>query len=201
MMIVIKRGLDIKRSKKAIYSSFLILIRRHDFSEISVQDIIDDCGYSRACFYHTFEDKHNMPVIFVQDEAKAYIDYFITGFLSAKSLGNKEDIYLKAGISAFEFIYSEKDFYEALILGRIPGQNKDSFFKFANDYFIEKASYPIEKKYSDININLYISSMTAIMGSFIEFWVKENFEHSPEYMEEQLMLFLNTVGKTDFVEA
>ena len=43
--------------------------------------------------------------------------------------------------------------------------------------------------------------MTAIMGSFIEFWVKENFEHSPEYMEEQLMLFLNTVGKTDFVEA
>lgn len=196
-----KTGLNIARSKKAIYNSFYELVKKRDFSEISVQDILDNCGYSRSCFYHNFEDKYNMLTILVQDEAKAYIDYFITGFLSAKSLGNKEDIYSKAGISAFEFIYSEKDFYETLILGRIPGQGKDSFFKFANDYFIEKASYPIEKKYPDININLYISSMTAIMGSFIEFWVKENFEHSPEYMEEQLMLFLNTVGKTDFVEA
>lgn len=187
---------NISRSKKAMYRSLLKLLKKKDFSEILVQNILDDCGYSRSCFYHNFEDKYNMLTVFVQDEAKAYIDFYIKSFTELKS---PENVFFYTGVSAFEFIYSEKEFYTALISGKIFGHGQDSFFKMANEYFVKKVSYTIEKECPDMNINLYASALTSIMGAFVEFWVKDNFEHSPEYMQQQITLVLNSVNKSYFI--
>ena len=199
-MLMKKKGLNVSRSKKAMYESFFKLIKNKDFSEISVQDIIDDCEYSRSCFYNNFEDKYNMLNILVQDEAKAFIDCCRNSLFEAQKNNSKKELYFKIGLSIFELVYAEKNFYEALILGKIPGHSKESLFKLVNDHFINIASYPVAKKYPNVNIELYASVLTAIISPYIEFWVKENFKHPPEYMEEQLMIFLSAASETDFVD-
>jgi len=194
-----KEGLNISRSKRAIYDSFLKLVKKKDYQNISVQDILDDCGYSRSIFYHNFDSKYNMLNVLVADEAKTYIDCFIKGFMTVKTLESKKERCVKSGKAAFEFVLREKEFYTALINDKIPDFDKNDFFKFANKQYLEVATYPIEEQNSEINMDLYVSATTSIMGSFIEFWVREHFEHSAEYMANQLFLFLSTLSSADYV--
>ena len=75
-----KKGLNVSRSKKAMYESFFKLIKNKDFSEISVQDIIADCEYSRSCFYNNFEDKYNMLNVLACYDQVPFIGVFFKYF-------------------------------------------------------------------------------------------------------------------------
>lgn len=188
------------RSKKAFYQSFFKLIKSADIEAISVQEILDDSGYSRSSFYQNFSDKYDMISTLMEDEARAYISHCIANLTQIEGEDNDSKLWLEIAKAAFEFVLKEREFYTLLIKNSIPGFDKERFFGLANEYYLLAGKYPVQEHDADMNIQLYISGMTSIFGAFITFWANHDFADPVEYMASQLVHFLYNISANDFME-
>ncbi len=60
-------------TKKAIRASFLRLLNEKPLKQITVRDIVDDCGINRNTFYYHFQDIPQLVETMIQDEADQLI--------------------------------------------------------------------------------------------------------------------------------
>lgn len=68
-------------TKNAIKQAFLKLLLQHPYSEITVKDIVSECGINRNSFYYHYQD---MPAL-VEDIAKEDCDRIIERYPSPSS--------------------------------------------------------------------------------------------------------------------
>ena len=76
-------------TKKAIRDSFVKLLNEKPMSQITVRDIVDDCGVNRNTFYYYYQDLPQLLESIVNEEA----DRIIGEYPSAASVNR--DIYEK----------------------------------------------------------------------------------------------------------
>ena len=60
-------------TKKAIRSSFIKLLNEKPLKQISVKDIVDDCGINRNTFYYHFQDIPSLVESIVREDADRII--------------------------------------------------------------------------------------------------------------------------------
>ena len=63
-------------TKNAIKSSFLKLLNERPLSQITVKDIVSDCGVNRNTFYYYFEDIPKLIEDIVLENAEHIINEF-----------------------------------------------------------------------------------------------------------------------------
>ena len=60
-------------TKKAIVASFIKLLTERPLSQITVKDIVTDCGVNRITFYYNFEDIPKLIETVVEEDAATII--------------------------------------------------------------------------------------------------------------------------------
>lgn len=60
-------------TKKAIRSSFVKLLNEKPLKQISVRDIVDDCGINRNTFYYHYQDIPNLVESIIREDADRII--------------------------------------------------------------------------------------------------------------------------------
>lgn len=60
-------------TKKAIRNSFVKLLNEKPLSQITIRDIVDDCGVNRNTFYYYFQDLPQLVEVIVDEEADRII--------------------------------------------------------------------------------------------------------------------------------
>lgn len=60
-------------TKKAIRESFIRLLNERPLSQITVKDVVDDCGINRNTFYYYFQDLPQLAEIIVNEDAQRII--------------------------------------------------------------------------------------------------------------------------------
>ena len=65
-------------TKRAIQESFLKLLTERPLSQITVKDIVADCGINRNTFYYYFEDIPKLIESIVEDDAEKIIQSYPT---------------------------------------------------------------------------------------------------------------------------
>lgn len=60
-------------AKKAIRDSFIKLLNQRPLSQITIRDIVDDCGVNRNTFYYYFQDLPQLVETIVDEEADRMI--------------------------------------------------------------------------------------------------------------------------------
>lgn len=60
-------------TKKAIRNSFVKLLNEKPLKQISVRDIVDDCGVNRNTFYYYFQDIPHLVETIIKDDADRII--------------------------------------------------------------------------------------------------------------------------------
>ena len=60
-------------TKKAIRESFVKLLSEKPFSQITVRDIVEDCGVSRNTFYYYYNDLPHLAESIVNEDAERII--------------------------------------------------------------------------------------------------------------------------------
>ncbi|MGN0438552.1 MAG: TetR/AcrR family transcriptional regulator C-terminal domain-containing protein [Lachnospiraceae bacterium] len=63
-------------TKKALGESLKKIMRRKNFSKITVSEIIADCGVNRKTFYYHFEDKYGLLKWILENEAIEVVKHF-----------------------------------------------------------------------------------------------------------------------------
>ncbi len=60
-------------TKKAIRNSFLKLLNEKPLKQITVRDIVDDCGVNRNTFYYHFQDIPQLIETIIREDAEQII--------------------------------------------------------------------------------------------------------------------------------
>lgn len=84
-------------TKNAIKSSFLKLLNERPLSQITVKDIVSDCGVNRNTFYYYFEDIPKLVEDIIVEDAEHIIQEFPSMALIEDCLNAMIDFSLKHG--------------------------------------------------------------------------------------------------------
>ena len=112
-----------KKTKEALVSAFLDLVKEEDFDRITVTDLVEKCGISRQTFYYHFDD--------IQGMLEWAFDYETKQICSAQNphdweiaeknyvlFYNKYDTMLRKSLKSVKFVFVfnliEKSFYDCI---------------------------------------------------------------------------------------
>ena len=100
-------------TKAAIKSSFLKLLNERPLKQITVKDIVEDCGINRNSFYYHFADIPSLIEEIVMGEANRVIDEY-PSIDSVESMLNASMEFARANKRAVMHIYNSanRDVYE-----------------------------------------------------------------------------------------
>lgn len=100
-------------TKKAIRDSFVKLLNEKPLSQITIRDIVDDCGVNRNTFYYYFQDLPHLVETIIDEDAKRIIQEHPTIDSIEECLDNAVDFAL-ANKKAVMHIYHSvnRDLYE-----------------------------------------------------------------------------------------
>ena len=106
-------------TKQALDNSLKGLMVKEAFNNISVKDIVDDCGLTRQVFYYLFKDKYDlMNWIYYTEAARIMTSY------------NKVEHWMNSLTNLCNYMRQNKAFYINAL--NTTGQN--SFQEFLHDY-------------------------------------------------------------------
>jgi len=193
------QGSASSRSRRAIIASFLDLLSKYPFEKISIQSILDQCGYSRGTFYSQFADKTDLLNQIMTDEVDCCIQ-FTTGYIQPyketyrqqkNEVKQAEDIkkHILGVVSAyFHHVYDNRLLFQLLYDNRLPGHSMTTFAKEVyleqREHFQLKPSGP----YKDINTDMYTYQSAYKIILFMTYWIENDFKYSPQYMADQVVM-------------
>lgn len=100
-------------TKKAIRDSFVKLLSEKPLSQITIRDIVDDCGVNRNTFYYYFQDLPQLVETIVDEEAQRIIREYPTIDSIEGCLNAAIDFVLKNRKAVLHIYHSiNRDIYE-----------------------------------------------------------------------------------------
>jgi probable dihydroxyacetone kinase regulator len=159
-----------KITQTAIANAVKQLMKAKPFNDISVNDIIKECGVSRKTFYYHFLDKYDVVNWIFNSEV-------VDGVLESTTLDNWAD----GSLTLCRYIYDNRIFYTNAIT--VTGQN--SFIECLNNLTrlqIEKLSVEacgnrtIDKDDKEFMIDFFYNAFVGVLTS----WINSGMQEVPE---------------------
>ncbi|MDP5275878.1 TetR/AcrR family transcriptional regulator [Chengkuizengella axinellae] len=183
----------VKRTKKALREALLILLEHKLYHSITITDIMRTAEFNRATFYAHYMDKDDLLTDVIENAMNELLDSLRNPFAhSNETIDLQQLTPIKIGL--FEHIYRNIDFYR-LMLGdpKIP-EFTERMFEVVKQFYASEISVVLEgdedSKDQVINKDLYHHYYASSILGMIIFWVNNNFQYTPEYMTEQLLLII-----------
>ena len=157
--------------KQKIAYNFEILLNAKNFDDITVMNIVEASGISKATFYRYFKDKYDI----LDYGVKNSIDSFFEPYLNGNSLQTVHYDFQ-------EYLYSKKEFFYKAMKTEGPNSFENSLIEASIDLFykiFELKSVAITQEISDIT-EVYCHGAV----SYLRKWVIGGFKESPEYVSK-----------------
>ena len=157
-------------TRRILAESLENLLEKRELKDITVNEIVGNCGAARSTFYHHFKDKYDLVNwIF-------YVD-FLTN-MGGKNFENEWDVL----VAVCNIFYQNKAFYQSAL--RIEGQNS---FK---DYFYEMLEPVMAFFAQDLfqvqNQKLFVTFFCDAFLTAVLRWFSMESELEPETFVEEL---------------
>ena len=176
-----------KRTREAIFSAFIALLREKSLSSISVQDIIDRANVGRTTFYAHFETKDYL----LRDMCEDLFGHIIDTELGVPGEPYENCRYLCDG-SVFLHLLRHLEKNDRGITELLSSENNEIFLR----YFKENLGRLIKVQSSDAKVTHlpedYVTNLVA--SSFVEtvnWWISSGMRESAEVVCDY---FLTAVG-------
>jgi probable dihydroxyacetone kinase regulator len=166
-----------KLDTKQIFSESLIELLKHtSFSKITIQKIVDNCGFTRQAFYLHFQDKYDLSIWMYKHNN----DTIIENYLNKTSW---EDILCKM------LTYHKTNQKQIMTLMDFSGQN--SLREYIHIYSYDVYSRLLQKRF-DRNFfseNSVFAMRMYCCGSseMVIDWIKKGMRESPQYLAYELI--------------
>ncbi len=157
--------------KQKIADSFETLLTSKNFDDITVMNIVEASGISKATFYRYFKDKYDI----LDYGVKNSIDSFFEPYLKGNSLQTVHYDFQ-------EYLYSKKEFFYKAMKTEGPNSFENSLIHASVDLFykiFELKSVNVTNEITDIT-NLYCHGAV----SYLRKWIIGGFKEPPEYVSK-----------------
>jgi len=170
---------DSNITKLALAGSLKRLMLKTSFNQISVKDIVDDCGLTRQAFYYHFKDKYDlMNWIYYTETARFMSSY------------NKVEHWLDGMLDLCNYMRQNKTFYINAL--NTTGQN--SFQEYLHDYIRDISISVIESikdtEFEEEKWGFIVEFISTAFVGLIVRWADNGMKDDPtEYVMKMRSLF------------
>ena len=174
-------GRRIRRSKRSLKSSLLLLMKTRQLREITVREIAENVDVSRATFYKYYRSKEGL-LAAITDEVVADFTASCRNYLvnipQPKNPKGLADL-------VFGHFLRNADFYSVIFDSTsLPGFQK-RIVDVLKSLAMEDLKYLHPRPAMNIKLRNSFQAY-AVLGMIVE-WAGEGFKHSPDYMADQLL--------------
>ena len=178
-----------QRTREAIKSAFLNLIKEADMDSINTKDIMEIAGGARSNFYNYFSDKFDLRNAIMQDELKVTERLLNSFFRENDKLLNEEKV-LALNTIRFDHIYESRELYKALFTTEC----FRGFPEMLRETMEKGLSYRFQMMMGEntkipVNSSFRAYMMSALFVSTIAYWAMTDFSQTPERLCQDYTLY------------
>ncbi len=184
-----KLDLRVKRTRKFLFDSLLLLIKEKDLENISVNEICERALVHRTTFYKHYEDKYDL----LYQGTRAMFDELALTVefpdITSESVAN--GITPTHLIAFFNHAAEHREFY--LIMCTI-NHNK-TFNTMLNTYLVERALYRLQggslnNRKPQIPYSIIAQFSVGAVKDTLTWWLENNLPYTPEEMADYVAALL-----------
>lgn len=185
------------RTKVLLRDALISLLDEKPLSTITVKELVGRANVTRSTFYLHYYDK--------DDFVEKVCDEMLAGFAERAAefdrLPYRESI-LKRGITFFEYISNNADFYKAMLGPNGTPSFRTKIERMGLDYFLNRYCPPllanIDKDRSDrlkINIEVLAHYVVSAKIGVVEHWLSTGMNLSPKFLAETTSSYVHALIK------
>jgi AcrR family transcriptional regulator len=184
------------RTITAIETAFLKILSEKPFEKISVTEIIDTSGYSKATFYKYYTDKYDFAEKLRAENIAKFIEV-IQKSVKSNAPANDETSAHAMLFSMYKYVEDHKTFFNAVIREKIPGCTADQATN--QLYHALSTSIVLTDTDRDMQTNmdlLYYMIANNIIAA-IKYWDEHDYILTAEDMTDILLSTYKVIGFYD----
>ncbi len=162
-----------RKTKKAIYDAFTVLLQKEPYSKISVQDIIDAADIGRTTFYAHYETKDGL----LKEMCNDIFSHVFSHDLSKENthdFSNSES--LRSYITHILYhLYENRNH----LSGLLSEHNENIFMDYMRQQLYELFSRNITLPESSVPQDYLLNHMVSDFAETVNWWMKHQ-DYSPE---------------------
>jgi len=175
-----------RKSRDAIFSAFNQLLTQKKYTNITVQDIIDEANVGRTTFYAHFPTKDNL----LREMCTDIFDHVSQGIDVDPS--HNYSIFDDDPSDIISHILYHLTSNHKQIIGVLSCESSELFWRFFKEYLNEIISGWILSRHSFIDSEVPLDFIVDhVSGSFInmvQWWIKNNLKQTPEELTQYFMV-------------
>ncbi|MFC4812640.1 TetR/AcrR family transcriptional regulator [Paenibacillus sp. GCM10023250] len=183
-----KQDRRVQRSREALRNALLALMKQKSFGSISITEIVETANYNRGTFYAHYESKEalldDIIAELIRELLRSFrapyegVDVFRVSELSANS------------VMIFDHIYENASLYAVLLKSEVLPKVREAMLLALKGILVEELQ-PVDDGRGINQELLVVYSIHALLG-LVFYWVENDFNYSPAYMQEQLVKIIHT---------
>ncbi|ANF97333.1 TetR/AcrR family transcriptional regulator [Paenibacillus bovis] len=185
----------IRKTKQAFHQALLQLLEQQDFRAITITDIVNAADVNRGTFYKHYMYKEDLLDELIEGVLQDLTDSYMEPYGGNNYLDVSELV--SSAITIFDHVAAHRSFYRLIIHShsmsgfqqRICSQLQRLCLQGMNQ--VSSSPYADNKQPSSIHPELFASYQAYAIWGLIMNWAQHEFEASPDYMAEQLLLIVN----------
>ncbi|MCL2164224.1 MAG: hypothetical protein FWH55_07500 [Oscillospiraceae bacterium] len=126
----------VDRSREAIKSALISLMKTTPFSKIKATDVIDASKYCRSTFYKYYCDIYDLMNKIIRDESNHFFEIIAGTIRNERKIEIGEGIY-KPAYLLMQHVYENQDLYSLLLHNKFPTHNLSVFIQDLSLRFLE----------------------------------------------------------------
>ncbi|MEC0168059.1 TetR/AcrR family transcriptional regulator [Paenibacillus graminis] len=169
----------VARTREAISKAFLELFSEKKFSQITIHDISERANVNRGTFYLHYTDKYDLLDQCIEEHLKQLLTF-------CSHNKSREGITTLASElkPVFEFLETNFLFFSAMLQNQRTEVFRERLLEFVSANIKEE----LDSQKADTLIihELNAQFMASAFVGIVEYWIRNNMPHPPQYMAEQM---------------
>lgn len=163
-----------QKTRQAVFDALARLLERKTYTNITVQDIIDEANIGRSTFYSHFETKDEL----LKALCTEIFDHVFAENVSKEKTHDfsKNGKNIKAEITHILYHLQESSQYIKRILSCESGE---MFMRYFKEYLLQVFNGELKKQESDIPTDYMLNHMVCDFAETVRWWMN-NGQYSPE---------------------
>lgn len=176
-----------RKTRNAIFESFIGLLSEKNYSKITVGEIIEKADIGRATFYSHFETKDYL----LKELCSELFDHIFESNIGSKD-AHSHIFDCDAPSSVFLHLFQHLEKNDNNILDLLSGENNELFLLYFKKGLIELVETQFEtfrkSKLKDLPRDFLINHIAATFVETVRWWIESKMRQSPEVITEYFLL-------------
>lgn len=170
----------ILRTQKKLKTALLQLLEEKQLHGLTITEVTKHANCNRVTFYSHYKDLNELLAAIVDDHLNGLVSYFRKGFQDLKRFSSTD---VQRHLPIFEYIYEHQFIFRLIITGEVLPGSQNQFC----ERLVQVAATELRlEEESDLEIQALNYFMTYGSLGFFLYWIKQDFEDSPEIMAGEL---------------